>query len=176
MIQNSLERLFDGLVASLRDTVGPTVSDPYARAQIAAAAELLANIGTRVQWRTDVTTELIRRLRPVLEQAVAAAGTSDLPATRAVLARPMDPSTAAGLLTERAAHLAALAEVQDWLGAAGATTEPATTVGNRSERAAVAEAVRAFLVWQLDDEGGRLRTGMYRPVGDAGPAERSGGR
>lgn len=52
-MQNSLERLFEGLATSLRDTVAPNVSDPYARSQVLAAVELINNIATRVVWAAD---------------------------------------------------------------------------------------------------------------------------
>ena len=68
-MQNSLERLFDGVVTSLRDDVAPAVDDPYARAQVAAAIELLANLAERVEWRSDLLRDEIEQVRAVLETA-----------------------------------------------------------------------------------------------------------
>jgi protein involved in temperature-dependent protein secretion len=98
-MQNSLERLFDGIAGSLREDVAPAVDDPYAKAQVAAAIELLANLAARVEWRSDLLREEIERIRIVLGTA------RELPA---VLAAPV-PADSAGLLASRAAHLDALA-------------------------------------------------------------------
>ena len=68
-MQNSLERLFDGIATSLRENVAPAVEDPYAKAQVAATIELLANLAVRVEWRADLLREEIERIRAVLETA-----------------------------------------------------------------------------------------------------------
>ena len=98
-MQNSLERLFDGMATSLRENVAPVVEDPYAKAQVAATIELLANLSVRVEWRADLLLEEIERIRAVLETA---------PERPAVLDAPV-PLDSAGLLDSRAAHLDALA-------------------------------------------------------------------
>ena len=97
-MQNSLERLFEGLATSLRDDVAPAVEDPYARAQVSAAIEVLANLAVRVEWRADLLREEIERIRVVLETA---------PERPAVLDAPI-PVETAGLLASRGAHLDAL--------------------------------------------------------------------
>ena len=63
-MQNSLERLFDGIATSLRENVAPAVEDPFAKAQVAATIELLANLAVRVEWRADLLREEIERIRP----------------------------------------------------------------------------------------------------------------
>ena len=97
-MQNSLERLFDGIATSLRENVAPVVDDPYAKAQVSATIELLANLAVRVEWRADLLREEIERIRLVLETA---------PDRPAVLEEPV-PHDSAGLLTSRGAHLGAL--------------------------------------------------------------------
>jgi hypothetical protein len=92
-MQNSLDRLFEGIATSLRETVLPAVEDPYARSQVTAAIELLGNIAARVQWRTDQIDHLVGRIREVLGDRGA-----DLPVLTG------DP------LDDRRAHLAVLAE------------------------------------------------------------------
>ena len=87
-MQNSLERLFDGIATSLRENVAPAVDDPYAKAQVAATIELLANLAVRVEWRADLLREEIERIRAVLETA---------PERPAVLDAPV-PLDSAGLL------------------------------------------------------------------------------
>jgi hypothetical protein len=97
-MQNSLERLFDGIATSLRENVAPAVEDPYAKAQVAATIELLANLAVRVEWRADLLREEIERIRAVLETA---------PERPAVLDAPV-PLDSTGLVASRAAHLDAL--------------------------------------------------------------------
>ena len=55
-MQNSLDRLFDGLIETLHDIVLPDVGDAYAREQLLAALDLLANIAVRVEWQVGVET------------------------------------------------------------------------------------------------------------------------
>jgi len=153
VIQNSLERLFDGLVTTLRDVVAPAVVDPYARAQVSAAAELIANLATRVDWSAEYLGDVTRRVHGVLAQAAAAAGPGDLPVTRELLATASSRSSGACTVADRDDHLRGLAEVQQWLGSGG--------------EADAAAAVRELLVWQLDEEALRMRTGMYRPAAPA---------
>ncbi len=98
-MQNSLDRLFDGIAASLRDNVAPAVDDPFAKAQVAATIELLANLAVRVEWRADLLREEIERIRVVLETA---------PERPAVLDAPI-PLDSADLLASRNVHLETLA-------------------------------------------------------------------
>ena len=97
-MQNSLDRLFDGIAISLRENVAPAVDDPFAKAQVAATIELLANLAVRVEWRADLLREEIERIRTVLETA---------PERPSVLDAPI-PLDSAGLVASRAAHLDAL--------------------------------------------------------------------
>jgi hypothetical protein len=99
-VQNSLERLFEGIATSLREDVAPAVEDPYGRAQVGAAIELLANLAVRVEWRGDLLHEEIAHVRAVLGTA----------STRpAVLDAPV-PAAGPGLVAARDAHLDALAQ------------------------------------------------------------------
>lgn len=134
-MQNSLERLFEGTAASLRDNVLPLLDDPFARAQVAAATELLGNLATRVEWRADQLAEEVARIREVLAAAP----------TRAAVLDEEVPVTSAELLASRARHLEALVALQD--GPEGRVADA---------------ALRAFSAWQLDRELALLRTGMYK--------------
>lgn len=53
---NSLDRLLDGMRIALRDDVAPHVADPYARAQVESAIELLANLAEHVEWKSPPDT------------------------------------------------------------------------------------------------------------------------
>ena len=134
-MQNSLERLFEGTAASLREHVLPLLDDPYARAQVAAATELLGNLATRVEWRADQLAEEIDRIRTVLGAA----------ATRADVLDEAVPTASVDLAESRQRHLAALVALQEG-----------------PEAADVDGELRAFSAWQLDRELALLRTGMYK--------------
>lgn len=47
----SLERLFEGIIATLRTDVIPHVGDAYARGQAVGVIDVLNNIMPRVEWR-----------------------------------------------------------------------------------------------------------------------------
>lgn len=98
-MQNSLERLCEGIATSLREDVAPAVEDPYARAQVTAAIELLGNLAVRVEWRSGLLRDEIDHVRAVLETA---------PERPALLDEPV-PAGGPGLVASRDAHLDALA-------------------------------------------------------------------
>jgi hypothetical protein len=95
-MQNSLERLFDGLASALCEDVLPAVDDPYARSQLLASVELLANLAERVEWRCADLREEIGAVRAVL-------GRGDEPL----------PEDNAGLVEARREALDALARAQE---------------------------------------------------------------
>ena len=101
-MQNSLERIFEGIVTTLRDDVATAVDDPYARAQVTATIELLANLAERVEWRSDLLREEIDHVRVVLETA----------AERPALLDESLPADNPGLVAARAAHLEALVNAE----------------------------------------------------------------
>jgi hypothetical protein len=121
-MQNSPERILEGISHTLRGTVAPSVQDAYALTQVLAAAELLENLVTRVEWRCADLAATVDEVAPLLAEAdgLAPAGAPELAAARSLLAAP--PAAAHdndALLAARDAHLAALAGVQAWLAAAG---------------------------------------------------------
>lgn len=95
-MQNSLERLFEGMTTALREEVLPAVDDAYARSQLLACVELLANLAERVEWRCDALREEIEAVRAVL-----GAGREPLPEDNA------------GLVAARCDALDALARAQE---------------------------------------------------------------
>lgn len=134
-MQNSLERIFEGMQEALRDSVLPEVDDPYARAQVTAAVELLGNLATRVEWRADHLAEEIERIRSVLAAAPTRAAVLDEPA----------PASNDELLASRERHLEALVALQE-----------------RDDAVAVDAELRALSAFLLDHEFALLRTGMYK--------------
>jgi hypothetical protein len=141
MMQNSLARLFAGITDTLSDAVLPAVDDDYARAQLAACIELLANLATRVEWRADQLEEVRRHADAAIAAATAAApGVADAAAS----ASPDDDPVAA-----RDDALARVSASLRWCDEHGAGDD------------AVAPLVR-FAVWHLERELALLRTGMFR--------------
>jgi hypothetical protein len=163
-MQNSPERLLAGIAQSLRDSVLPSTSDPYAQGQIRAAAEVLDNLAPRVDWRTDDLREPLAELLALLAAAAESAPDLELPHTRAWLPRAQcagDRLARRPAPAERSAlaawgeGLQALAEVQQWL-ARPSTQEPG-----------LQRRLREFLRNDFERERGLLRTGMFRQ-GQAG--------
>jgi hypothetical protein len=150
-MQNSLERLLKGVASSLLETVLPATDDAFARSQIAAAAELMENLATRVEWRGVQLWERCARARPLLEAAVKLAGEHELEHARTVLAHPLPaaPPPGSELADLHECYMRAAGEVQQWAVA-------------RDE----AEPIRAPLIAQLlddlDDTARLMRHGMYR--------------
>lgn len=109
MIQNSLQRIFDGMVSSVTETVLPHVDDPYARYQLQCLLDLLMNVAERVEWRSDELHRTLDALEPPLRQAVAA---GYLPEELGALPFRTEELTNEQLTELRAAHLEALAALQ----------------------------------------------------------------
>ena len=144
-MQNSLDRIFEGLETTLRTIVAPTISDSYILTQVTSVAEIIGNLSTRVEWRSDQLLEVINRVRPVLERARS----ERLPRTAELLARPVPRAEIpnAELVAARDDHLLALREVQRSL-----DTQPDDDLE---------AAIREVIAWQVAHEVTLLRTGMF---------------
>ncbi len=99
-MNNSLDRLIEGIIAALRTHVIPNISDAYARGQAIGVIDLLNNIAPRLEWARAPLAEAvaerrnaIRAVRTLLpeapatdtelsDQALAAAGCVELMAER----------------------------------------------------------------------------------------------
>jgi hypothetical protein len=68
----SLERLFEGIVTTLRADVIPNVGDPYARGQAVGVIDLINNIAARVEWARAPALEAVREKRRLLSGVAAA--------------------------------------------------------------------------------------------------------
>ncbi len=133
MMHNSLERLLGGIADALRQDIAPAVVDDFARRQALAAAEILEQLVSRVQWRAEDLTAVVIAVRPALEAAIALAPeAAALESVREVLRTPLRED-ADGLLTARDDHLRALAAVQTWT--AGAVEADAALAGRLREAA-----------------------------------------
>lgn len=69
-VQNSLDRIFQGMAAQLRDVIAPNLADPFARSQALAMVELLGNLETRVEWRCEQLRQVVDGVREVLGDRV----------------------------------------------------------------------------------------------------------
>lgn len=133
-MQNSLDRIFEGIARSLSEDVAPHVEDPYARSQVMAAVELVNNLATRVEWRREPLLADIAAAREVLAAAGAAVDEVDPAASGEEMA------------AARRGHLVAVAALQG------------TDVARRPEVKAMLDDL---LRGNLDRELELLRTGMY---------------
>ena len=99
-MNNSLERLIAGIMATLRADVIPNVTDAYARGQAIGVIDLLNNIAPRLEWARAPLAEAVAERRKAVtaaralvpqapagtaglsEQAVATASSAELAAER----------------------------------------------------------------------------------------------
>jgi hypothetical protein len=139
MMQNSLERLLAGIADSLRDVVLPAVDDGYARSQLTASIELLANLATRVAWDGAQLAEVTNRLEAAVDAFVS---------LQPAAGEALPPAGGDDPTQRRDRSLARLSAALRWC-----------------DDHAVDEAGRRLLLdaatWHLDFELVRLRTGMY---------------
>jgi hypothetical protein len=70
----ALERLFEGMIATLRSDVIPQVGDPYARGQAVGLIDLINNIAPRVEWARGPLLKSVVEKRRVLRLVAEAMG------------------------------------------------------------------------------------------------------
>ncbi len=63
----ALDRLLEGIIATLRNDVIPHVSDSYARGQAVGVIDLLNNIGARLEWARAPLLAEIEEKRALLK-------------------------------------------------------------------------------------------------------------
>lgn len=78
-MNNSLERLTEGIVATLRTSVIPNVSDAYARGQAIGVIDLLNNLMPRLEWARAPLAEAVVHRRAALREARALLPQAPLP-------------------------------------------------------------------------------------------------
>jgi hypothetical protein len=110
-VKNSLERLTEGVVATLRTKVIPNISDAYARGQAIGVIDLLNNLMPRLEWARAPLAEAVAQRRDALREARAL-----LPDAPQVAGRPADRALESASATELAAERDRLdGEVSDLL-------------------------------------------------------------
>jgi hypothetical protein len=66
-----LERLIDGIIATMRSDVIPHVRDSYARGQAVGVIDLLNNIAPRVEWAQAPLAQLVAAKRALVAEIAA---------------------------------------------------------------------------------------------------------
>ena len=70
----ALERLFEGMIATLRADVIPRVEDPFARGQAVGLIDLINNIAPRVEWARAPLMKSVLEKRRLLRSIAEAVG------------------------------------------------------------------------------------------------------
>lgn len=91
-----LQRLIEGIIATMRADVIPHVSDSYARGQAVGVIDLLNNIAPRVEWAQAPLAGLVDSKRSLLAEIADAVPGIVMPAP------PSEPHTADDLLALKA--------------------------------------------------------------------------
>jgi hypothetical protein len=99
-----LQRLIEGIIATMRSDVIPHVTDSYARGQAVGVIDLLNNIAPRVEWAQAPLTRLVAAKRAVLAEIAPLVPGVDIPAM------DTEPATAEDLLALKARLDAAIGD------------------------------------------------------------------
>jgi hypothetical protein len=113
-MNNSLPRLIDGMVATLRTEVIPRVDGDYARGQAFGVIYMLNSLKLRCSWSNAFLVEQLKALEDASRELQAVAADlpgAPLPDVHAPAALP----NASSLETMRDAGDASLCELIDWL-------------------------------------------------------------
>lgn len=73
-MNNSLDRLIEGIIATLRNDVIPNVTDAYARGQAVGVIDLLNNLAPRLDWARAPLDAAVATRRAALAEGLAALG------------------------------------------------------------------------------------------------------
>jgi hypothetical protein len=122
-VNNSLTRLIDGMVATLRSEIIPHIEGEFARGQAFGVIYMLNSLKLRASWSNGFLNEQLRALSDVSQELAPLAG--ELPGAPIPGARPpADLPDAAALEAERDEGDQRLCELVDWLAANPATVSP----------------------------------------------------
>lgn len=115
-MNNSLDRLFAGIVASLGSEIIPRLDDEFARGQAYAIVDLLTNLRPRLDWAVGPLSEQIAAQLAAAQRIDALAqdlpnGPPNLPPTLATIPEPAAGETLRRLRDKLDEHLC---KVIDW--------------------------------------------------------------
>lgn len=143
-MNNSLARILDGMIATLRNEVIPRLDDEFARGQAFGAVDLLNNLKPRIDWLVTPLFEEVREQRALFAQLAQILRDAAAPIPEP--SEPLEAGTAAHVLealrNEQDAQLCALI---DWLALERASLPGATV-------AAVEAAFKQHMQAQLKRE------------------------
>jgi len=139
-VNNSFERLIDGMTDSLRRAVIPHVDDAFARGQVFGVIFMLNSLKLRAGWTDAFLGEQLAALEE-LERALA--GISGRPGSMPLLSLATDPALSSE--ARRDIGDGEVAAVIDWLTIDGATLSIETLT-------AVEAAIDAYLKRQIRHE------------------------
>lgn len=134
-MNNSLHRLIDGMVATLRSEVIPNIGTEFARGQAFGVIYMLNSIRLRAEWSSAFHGELIAaqlELGEALKPLVAGLGAPELPAA----ALPGTP--AAQLEAQRDSNDGRICALIDWM------SQNTATLG-KDRNAAIEAALHRYL-------------------------------
>jgi hypothetical protein len=119
-MNNSLERLLEGMIATLRAHVVDHVADPYARGQAIGVIDLLNNIGPRIEWaRAPIAAAIAARREALRAARRLAPGAPD--GAEGLSESALAAADAAGLAAERDRLDGEIADLMAFLRGAGAS-------------------------------------------------------
>jgi hypothetical protein len=121
-VNNSLPRLLDGMIATLREAILPHLQDDFARGQAFGIIYMLKSIERRAAWSNEFLSEQLQALADLGSELAAIA--PDLPRPQIVAASNLP--RAADLEARRDEGDARVCELIDWLAAHRATLHDAT--------------------------------------------------
>jgi hypothetical protein len=122
-VNNSLPRLIDGMVATLRKDVIPHIEGEYARGQAFGVIYMLNSLKLRAAWSNAFLSEQLRALSDLTHELDPLAETLQ-EAPRLSVPSPAVLPDAAALEAERDDGNRQLSELIDWLAANGSSISP----------------------------------------------------
>lgn len=144
-MNNSLPRLIEGMIATLRQEIIPNLSGDFARGQAYGLIYMMNSIRLRASWSNEFLSEQLHALEEA-SQALSALAPELPGAPRApAVTTPALPG-APELEAQRDAGDKAICDLIDWLGAHRASL-PAATVA--AADAAIGRYIQRQLKWEL---------------------------
>lgn len=141
-MNNSLNRLIDGMVATLRQEVIPHVSGEFARGQAFGVIYMLNSIRLRADWSAGFMAEQLAAQQELAKQLVALDVDAEL---RPALA-PVPQVDMRALEQQRNDNDRKVCDLLDWLEAQRATLDPQR---HAAIDAAVAQYMHRQLKWEI---------------------------
>ncbi|WP_137389405.1 hypothetical protein [Rhodoligotrophos defluvii] len=138
-MNNSLDRLIAGIIATLRNDVIPNVTEPYARGQAIGVVDVLGNIAGRIEWARAPLLAAVETRTAAIRAARALVPAAPGPGQDA----PYASLSAADLLAERNRLDGEIADLLVW-----ASQHPEHT-GAREAAAVLRQAVRDDLTREM---------------------------